>query len=50
MVDSKKDMFISGGENVYPAEIEAALAAHPSVRECAAIGIHDERWARWGIL
>jgi fatty-acyl-CoA synthase len=50
LVDRKKDMFISGGENIYPAEIEAALAAHPSVKECAAIGIDDERWGEVGHL
>ena len=43
-----KDMFISGGENVYPAEIEEALAAHPSVAECAVIGVPDEQWGEVG--
>jgi len=50
LVDRKKDMFISGGENVYPAEIEAALAAHPCINECAAVGIHDDRWGEVGHL
>jgi len=42
--DRIKDMIISGGENIYPAEIENVLAAHPAVRECAVIGVPDERW------
>jgi len=50
LIDRKKDMFISGGENIYPAEIEAALAAHPSIQECAVIGIDDERWGEVGHL
>lgn len=47
IVDRKKDMFISGGENVYPAEIEAVLADHPQVRECAVVGIADPQWGKW---
>jgi fatty-acyl-CoA synthase len=50
LLDRKKDMFISGGENVYPAEIEAALAAHPAILECAVIGIADARWGEVGHL
>jgi len=50
MVDRKKDMFISGGENVYPAEIESALAAHPHLAECAVLGVPDERWGEVGHL
>jgi acyl-CoA synthetase (AMP-forming)/AMP-acid ligase II len=42
--DRKKDMIISGGENVYPAEIEAVLVRHPDVVECAVIGMPSERW------
>jgi fatty-acyl-CoA synthase len=42
--DRVKDMIISGGENVYPAEVENAIAAHPSVAEVAVIGVPDERW------
>jgi long-chain acyl-CoA synthetase len=37
-------MIISGGENVFPAEVEAALAEHPDVAEVAVIGVPDERW------
>ena len=44
VVDRKKDMIITGGENVYCAEVENALAAHPSVLEVAVIGQPDEKW------
>ncbi|WP_428950499.1 acyl-CoA synthetase [Streptomyces sp. cg35] len=43
-----KDMFISGGENVYPAEVENALLAHPAIEECAVIGVPDARWGEVG--
>ncbi|MFZ0544358.1 MAG: long-chain fatty acid--CoA ligase [Candidatus Promineifilaceae bacterium] len=43
-----KDMFISGGENVYPAEIESVLHAHPAVAEAAVIAIADEKWGEVG--
>lgn len=42
--DRIKDMIISGGENIYPAEIENALAAHAAVAESAVIGVPSERW------
>jgi len=42
--DRKKNMIISGGENVYPAEVERVLLEHPDVRECAVIGRPDPRW------
>lgn len=42
--DRLKDLIITGGENVYSAEVEGALAAHPEVREAAVIGVPDERW------
>lgn len=42
--DRVKDMIISAGENIYPAEIESVLAGHPAVAEVAVIGIPDERW------
>ena len=44
LVDRVKDMIISGGENVYSAEVENALAQHPAVEECAVIGVPDPRW------
>lgn len=48
IVDRRKDMFISGGENVYPVEVEAVLAEHGAVREVAVIGIPDARWGEVG--
>ncbi len=44
VVDRKKDMIISGGENIYPAEIEQVLMKHPAIKECAVIGVADEKW------
>ena len=44
LVDRKKDMIISGGENVYSIEVESVLSLHPAVAEVAVIGIPDERW------
>ena len=44
VVDRKKDMIISGGENIYCAEVENALAAHPAIAEVAVIGRPDQRW------
>ncbi len=44
LVDRKKDLIISGGENIASPEVEHALAAHPSVREAAVVGRPDERW------
>jgi long-chain acyl-CoA synthetase len=44
LTDRIKDMIVSGGENVYPIEVEDALARHPDVAEAAVIGIPDERW------
>lgn len=48
IVDRKKDMFISGGENVYPTEVERAIYEHPAVAECAVIGVPDARWGEVG--
>jgi fatty-acyl-CoA synthase len=42
--DRLKDMVISGGENVYPAEVESALYKHESIAEVAVIGLPDEKW------
>jgi fatty-acyl-CoA synthase len=44
IVDRKKDMIISGGFNVYCAEVEAAIMALPQVRECAVVGVPDDKW------
>ena len=48
VVDRRKDMYISGGENVYPAEVEAALAELAEIAEAAVIGVPDERWGEVG--
>ena len=48
LVDRWKDMFISGGENVYPAEVEAALGEMPGVLEVAVIGVADQKWGEVG--
>ena len=48
VVDRKKNMYISGGENVYPAEVEAALLTHPAVSEAAVIGVPDPTWGEAG--
>ena len=44
LVDRKKDMIITGGENVYPIEVEQVLYRHPAVREVAVVGVPDARW------
>jgi acyl-CoA synthetase (AMP-forming)/AMP-acid ligase II len=44
LVDRLKDMIVSGGENIYSAEVERALAAHPSVQSAAVVGAPDEKW------
>jgi len=44
IVDRKKDMIISGGYNVYPKEVEAALFTHPAVRDACVIGVPDDKW------
>lgn len=48
IVDRKKDMFISGGENVYPVEIEAVLYTHPAVAQCAVVPLADPQWGEVG--
>ncbi|XVV13967.1 acyl-CoA synthetase [Actinoplanes sp. CA-131856] len=48
ILDRLKDMYISGGENVYPAEVEAALFTHPAVGEAAVVGVPDGRWGEVG--
>ncbi len=49
IVDRLKDMFVSGGENVYPAEIEAVLYEHSEVTMAAVVGVPDARWGEVGI-
>ncbi len=49
IVGRKKDMFISGGENVYPAEIEKVLYSHPAVHMCAVVGVPDPKWGEVGV-
>ncbi|MFL1456238.1 AMP-binding protein [Marinobacter sp. GN3S48] len=44
IIDRKKDMIISGGFNVYPAEVESVLFDHPAVSECCVVGVPDEEW------
>jgi fatty-acyl-CoA synthase len=48
IVGRKKDMLISGGENIYPAEIEGLLATHPKIAEAAIIGVPDPKWGEVG--
>lgn len=49
IIDRLKDMFISGGENVFPAEVESVLLTHPLVAEAAVIGAPDPRWGESGV-
>jgi acyl-CoA synthetase (AMP-forming)/AMP-acid ligase II len=44
LMDRKSNMIISGGENIYPAEIERVMAEHPDIQDVAVIGVPDERW------
>ena len=44
-----KEMYISGGENVYPSEIESVLHEHPQVKDAAVVGVADERWGEVGL-
>jgi len=44
LVDRKSNMIISGGENIYPSEVEAVIGAHPLVKDVAVVGLPDEKW------
>lgn len=46
VLDRRDDLIISGGENVYPAEVEEVLRSHPAVRDAAVVGLADERWGQ----
>ncbi len=48
IIERKKDMFISGGENVYPAEVESAIYELPQISEAAVVGFKDEKWGEVG--
>ncbi len=48
VVDRQKNMYISGGENVYPAEVEKFLNSHPDIEQAAIIGVPDEKWGEAG--
>ena len=48
VVGRKKEMFISGGENVYPAEIEKIISTHPEIAEVAVLGVEDPQWGEVG--
>ena len=48
VVDRIKNMYISGGENVYPAEVERVLVAHSAVSEAVVIGVADAKWGETG--
>lgn len=48
LVDRANDMYISGGENVYPAEVERVLREHPGIEDIAVVGIPDETWGEAG--
>ena len=50
VVARSKEPIISGGENIYPAEIENLLAAHPDVAECRVVGLPDPRWGEVPVL
>jgi fatty-acyl-CoA synthase len=48
VVGRRKEMFISGGENVYPAEVENVLCTHPEISEAAVVPMHDGKWGEVG--
>jgi O-succinylbenzoic acid--CoA ligase len=46
VLDRRDDLIVTGGENVYPAEVESALSSHPSIAEVAVVGVHDGEWGQ----
>ena len=50
VVDRVKDMIISGGENIYPAEVEAVINQLPEVEDCAVVAVPDQRWGEVGLV
>ena len=48
VVGRKKEMYISGGENIYPAEIEKVMSTHPQIDEVAVLGVKDPKWGEVG--
>jgi O-succinylbenzoic acid--CoA ligase len=46
VLDRRSDLIISGGENVYPAEIEAILLSHPKIKDAGVVGVEDEKWGQ----
>jgi len=49
MATYRKDVIISGGENIYPAEVEKAFLEHPKISDVAVVGIPDEKWGEVGM-
>jgi fatty-acyl-CoA synthase len=48
LVDRAKDMYITGGENVYPAEVERVIREHPQIEDIAVVGVPDDKWGEVG--
>jgi O-succinylbenzoic acid--CoA ligase len=46
VLSRRTDLIVRGGENVYPAEVEAVLAEHPAIQESAVVGVEDSRWGQ----